>query len=301
MADTTLLYRHQFRLSLGKMVFKAAAFIIIFIVAVLSKSLIAWSDVVEQIGAFARGIVILVISGKLRNDVRYEYNYGVAKLESVAVLFSEAIKLGGFIVIGGEIINELFREGEAFSYFNFVLIAFKMINIAADITLILQQKSLSGRYGDTFVARRAMEDHKEDLFFDGGIFLALILSLILRNTKFHRYVVPGLMFVLLIVFTIEIIRGIKHNIKILSERTLPEDKQMHIVAAMARLADRYEDFDKVNSCSMGNYEKIDVHLTFAEDATYRHIEDFRNDLEAEIRKNLPDAEVNIIFGEDETL
>ena len=145
MADTTLLYRHQVRLSLGKMVFKAAAFIIIFRVAVLSKSLIAWSDVVEQIGAFARGIVILVISGKLRNDVRYEYNYGVAKLESVAVLFSEAIKLGGFIVIGGEIINELFREGEAFSYFNFVLIAFKMINIAADITLLLQQKSLSGR------------------------------------------------------------------------------------------------------------------------------------------------------------
>ena len=55
-------------------------------------------DLVDSFGNLLRSALVTVLSKKLSNDLRFEYNYGIGKIESVVSLFCNGIVFFGLLI-----------------------------------------------------------------------------------------------------------------------------------------------------------------------------------------------------------
>ena len=74
-------------------------FVLVLASAVVSHSLIVWLDFVDTLGNLLSEAIVAAQSRRMSRDLRYEYNYGVGKIEVLTTLFTDAIELGGLLCI----------------------------------------------------------------------------------------------------------------------------------------------------------------------------------------------------------
>ena len=74
-------------------------FVLVLASAVVSHSLIVWLDFVDTLGNLLSEAIVAAQSRRMSRDLRYEYNYGVGKIEALTTFFTDAIELGGLLCI----------------------------------------------------------------------------------------------------------------------------------------------------------------------------------------------------------
>ena len=66
-------------------------FVLVLASAVVSHSLIVWLDFVDTLGNLLSEAIVAAQSRLMSRDLRYEYNYGVGKIEALTTFFTDAI------------------------------------------------------------------------------------------------------------------------------------------------------------------------------------------------------------------
>ena len=88
-------YKKQQSLSFAQFLTEIPSFIIILAAAILSRTLIIFVDLLDSLGYIIRNVMIICISRRLSKDLRFEYNYGVGKIEAISSIFGDGIVLFG--------------------------------------------------------------------------------------------------------------------------------------------------------------------------------------------------------------
>lgn len=144
--------QHQ-KLSFAQFMAEIPNFMVLTVSAFLTGSLIVWMDFIDSLGNILRTGTVALLSGRLRKDLRYEYNYGDAKLEDIAVLFCDSIVLCGLMIAAALSVHELI-EPERPSELLLLVVGLKVINVTIDLIFLRGQYKL--RKNDIGMLTRSM-------------------------------------------------------------------------------------------------------------------------------------------------
>lgn len=173
-------------------------------------------DLFDSFADMLRTGIIAILSKKLTRDLRFEYNYGVGKIEAIAALLCDGI-----------------------------------------------------------------------IFF--GLLTTLALSV-------HEFIFPSRPSDLLIAVYMMIgcIKRTRSALDELTDKTLPEDMQLKIMAIMSRFYDRYSQLHAVKSRKNGDSLNVDLHISFYPDTTFEQIVAFKSDVQTELNKVIDACAVSIV-------
>ena len=73
-------YQRQMRMSLMAFLIELPNFIAMAVSAVVSSSVLVWTDLMDSLGNVLGTGIVALLSRKLSRNLKYEYNYGIGKL-----------------------------------------------------------------------------------------------------------------------------------------------------------------------------------------------------------------------------
>ena len=85
-------YKKQQKLTGVQFLMELPNFAAICISAILSHSLLVWLDFIDSLGNVMSELLVIILSRKMCRDLRYEYNYGVGKIEAMTTLLCDSIQ-----------------------------------------------------------------------------------------------------------------------------------------------------------------------------------------------------------------
>lgn len=93
------------------------------------------------------------------------------------------------------------------------------------------------------------------------------------------------------------IKRIASAISELTDKTLPEDKQLLILKALTAYYDTYKGFISVNTRYSGGRAMIDLHIPFDDSTTYSDIRESLRKISGMIKQGIPDSVVTVSLSE----
>lgn len=84
-------YQKQQKLSIVSFIYEIPNVIMVMLFAIISNSILTWLDFVDSLGKVVSDGLIVIQSRKMSRDLKYEYNYGVGKLEAITTFFCQSI------------------------------------------------------------------------------------------------------------------------------------------------------------------------------------------------------------------
>ena len=267
-------------------------FVLVLASAVVSHSLIVWLDFVDTLGNLLSEAIVTAQSRRMSRDLRYEYNYGVGKIEALTTFFTDAIELGGLLCIAVVSVMQLISP-ESPSELLIYVVALKVVNVFFDLWFLRGQAKIRAANPST-IAESEYVGNIGALAFDGAALLALLAVWLLRGHRASWYVSPILSLVIALVMMAFCVKHIRRAITELADKTLPEEAQLKILKVLNRHNGDYRRFDSIRSRYTGTTVTVDLAVTFDEGTTYRQIEDFRDAVQRELTEEIPNCRVSVI-------
>ncbi len=265
------------------------AALIVSVVLTFSISMIM--DMLTSTCNLTRTGICFFLNKKLQKNLKFTYNYGGDRLESLATLFCDFLLSLGSLFILGFAIYQLFVPREV-SGLIIVAVVFKIVCVLADVG-ILVPSYLDYRKTKTKVAKTVFEGMVSSFAFDAGILLAVLLSMILRHWAYVGYVEPIISIVIAIITVIRAVKRIKSGVSELTDLTLDEPSQMKILKVINSHYEEFEMFNGINSHRFGEKIIIDLDLSFKKDSTFEDMQLFLEKVDQELQVEFPGSEVKL--------
>lgn len=289
-------YKQQQNLSFVQLLTEIPAFIATLVSAIYGNTMILFVDLMDSFGNLLRAVMVMILSQKLSKDLRYEYNYGIGKIESLASLFCNGIVFCGLLVtLGLSIYAVVFPDTPSDSII--AVIGLKVINVGFDASFFVKQRNIlkihhsaisEANYAAAFAA----------LLFDSVTLVSLLAIWLLRNNPIGLYISPVISIFIAIYLIVECIKRTNVALKDLTDKTLPEDQQIEMLRILTRHYKSYSQFYSINSHKSGNITKIDIYLSFEKNTTFEEILTLKKRMQSEFDSQFGECSVNIIVGED---
>ena len=94
-------YKQQQNLSVAQLLAELPSFVAVLVSAILSRNLLVYIDLLDSSLYLISLGLIGALSKKLTKDLRYEYNYGVGKIEAIASLLCDGMGFFGLLITLG--------------------------------------------------------------------------------------------------------------------------------------------------------------------------------------------------------
>lgn len=235
------------------------------------------------------------LAKRLQKNLKYKYNYGTAKLETLSMIFCDFLLVIGTLFVAGFAVYQLFvpREANTELLFGVIFKAICVFNdgILAIIAYRVYKKS------KTKVAESSFEGTVGCLGFDFAIFLAVLVAFIFSGWAGVVYVEPIASILIAIVIVYKAIKRIIVYIKELIDVTIDEKDQLKIDTLLSKYFDKYKDFYSVNSHRVGELVLVDFCISFPDDTTYLEIKNTLKIFSEELSKQFAECKVSLIFDE----
>ena len=267
-------------------------FALVLLSAIASHSLILWLDFVDTLGNLLSEAIVTVQSRRMSRDLRYEYNYGVGKIEALTTFFTGAIELGGLLCIAVVSVIQIVSP-ESPSDLLIYVAALKVVNVLFDLWFLRGQAKIRFANPST-IAESEYVGNIGALAFDGAALLALLVVWLLRGHRASWYVAPMLSLVIALVMMAFCVKYVRHAMTELADKTLPEEEQLKILKVLNRHNSEYRSFDSIRSRYTGTTVTVDLAVTFDEGTTYRQIEAFRDAVQRELMEEISGCHVSVI-------
>ena len=137
-------YKSQQKVSFFNFLAELPNFIAVTVSAIISGSLIVWMDFVDSLGNVLNSGFVALLSRKLRRDLKYEYNYGVGKIEAISALACDGILICGLILMIISSVHDLISPKEPSGLLIYVVVL-KVINVAFDTNAKFPEKIMYDR------------------------------------------------------------------------------------------------------------------------------------------------------------
>ena len=289
-------YKSQQKVSFFNFLAELPNFIAVTVSAIISGSLIVWMDFVDSLGNVLNSGFVALLSRKLRRDLKYEYNYGVGKIEAISALACDGILICGLILMIISSVHDLILPKEPSGLLIYVVFL-KVINVAFD-TYFLQAQYKIKKKSRTTIAITEFHTALKSFAFDMVALFSLLICWLFRGIRAVWYFSPIICIALSIWFFVGAIQRSRESVQMLTDRTLPEAEQMKIMSVLSCFHDRYEKFEFLSTRMSGNTAYIDLKLNFDKNTTYGEINALCAEITAKMKEQIEDCRVSIVIDSD---
>lgn len=289
-------YHNQQKVSFLTLLAELPNFAAVTVSAIVSGSLIVWMDFVDSFCNVLNCGFVALLSRKLRRDLKYEYNYGVGKIEAISSLACNGILICGLIFMLISSVNDLLSPKEPSGVLIYV-VALKVVNVAFDTVFLKAQYKIK-KENKTSIAVTEFHASLKSFLFDTVALVSILICWIFRDVRAVWFFSPVICIALSVWFFVGAIQRSRESVRILTDRTLPETEQMKIMTVLSGFHDRYEEFEFLSTRMSGNTAYIDLKLRFGTNTTYGEIKALCAEITAKIKGQIEDCRVSIVIDDD---
>ena len=289
-------YKQQQNLSVAQLLAELPSFVAVLISAILSRNLLVNIDLLDSSMYLVSLVLIVILSKKLTRDLRYEYNYGVGKIEAVASLLCDGMGFFGLLLTLGFSVQAIILPEQP-SDFVIAVVGLKIINVAFDTAFFVKQYKIT-KIHNSAISNSNYAEALSALLFDSVALVSLFAMWLLRANPIGGYIAPIVSIFVAIYLMIGYVKRIRQALTELTDKTLPEEQQMKILNILTRYYDSYSQFYSINSHKSGNVTRIDLHLSFQKNTTVEEVINLKKQMQDEFDSQFGNCIVNIIVGED---
>lgn len=261
--------------------------------AVVTLSISIFVDLIDSTCNLLRTSFATILSKKLQKNLKFKYNYGTEKLETLITLFCDTLLILGTTFVFGFAIYRLVVPS-AQSRYLLVGVIFKAFCVLGDLGLLIINYKVFKK-SRTKVAKSNVEGSISSLAFDAGVFLSVLLAFFLTNWSGVVYVEPIATILIAIFIIVRGIIRIKNYIAELSEATLNEQEQQKIDMVLAKYFSLYSEFYSANSHKIGETVFVDFRISFEDDKTFNEIKNNLKLFTEELNKSFDKCKVTFII------
>lgn len=289
-------YKQQQNLSIAQLLAELPSFVAVLVSAILSRNLLVYVDLLDSSMYLISLVLIVVLSKKLTKDLRYEYNYGVGKIEAIASLLCDGMGCFGLLITLGFSVQSIIRPEQP-SDFVIAVVGLKVINVSFDTAFFVKQRKIT-KIHSSAISNANYAEALSALLFDSVALISLFVMWLLRNNPIGGYISPVVSIFVAIYLLFGYVKRIRQALTELTDKTLPEEEQMKILSILTRHYDSYSQVHSVNSHKSGDCIRIDMHLSFERNTSFEEILTLKKQMQDELDSQFGNCIVNIIVGED---
>jgi cation diffusion facilitator family transporter len=286
-------YKQQQNLSFVQFLAEVPSFIAVLFSAILSRNLLVFVDLLDSFMYLISLGLTIFLSKKLRKDLRYEYNYGVGKIEALSSLFCDSVALLGLLFAVGLSVYEIMFP-EPTSNLVIAVVGLKVINVVFDVVFFVKQRKITKEHNNA-ISRANYAEALSSLLFDSVALVSLFVVWLFRNNAFGGYISPVVSIFIAIYLMLGSFKRVKQALRELTDKTLPEAEQMKMLNILTRYYDSYSDFHSINSQKSGENIKVDIHLSFEKNTSLEDIVNLKKQMQEDFNKQFDNCTVNIII------
>ena len=289
-------YKQQQNLSIAQILAELPSFVAVLVSAILSRNLLVFIDLFDSFMYLISLSLVVVLSKKLTNDLRYEYNYGVGKVEAISSLLCDGIAFVGLLFALGLSVHEIISPEQP-SDLVIAVVGLKVINVGFDIAFYVKQRNIT-KIHNSSISKANYAEALSALLFDSVALVSLFAMWLLRDNPIGVYISPVVSIFVAIYLMFGYVKRTRQSLIELTDKTLPEEDQMKILNILTRHYDSYSQFHSINSHKSGDTTRIDIHLSFEQDTTFEEILTLKKQMQEELDSLFGNCIVNIVVGED---
>lgn len=286
-------YKEQKNLSSVQLLAEVPTFIETLLSAILSGALLLYVDLLDSLGYMIRYTMVILLSKKLSKDLRFEYNYGIGKIESISSLVCDGIVLFGMLLTVCMSIYSFFYPSKP-SDLLIGIAGFKLYDIMWDAAFFVKQRKILKAHRNA-ISETNYAAALGALLFDSTAFASLMAMWLLRNNPIGAYISPVASLFAVAYMTVGCVKRIKVALDELTDKTLPEEQQMKILNVLNRHYNSYSQFHSINSQKSGNSVRIDISLSFEDGTEVEKVVGLQTQMQEEIKEQIGDCVVNVIM------
>ena len=277
-------YKKQKNLSSAQFLAELPSFIALVASAILSRNLLVFIDLFDSFIYLISLGLIVVLSKKLTKDLKYEYNYGVGKIEAISSLFCDGIAFFGLLITIGLSVNSIIFPEQP-SDFVIAVVGLKVINVGFDAVFFIEQRKII-KLHQSAISKANYVEALSSLLFDSVTLVSLFVIWLFRDNSIGGYISPIISIFIAIYLMFGYVKRTKQALDELTDKTLPEEYQIKILNKLSKFYDEYSMFYSINSRKNGDIINIDIHLSFDKDTTFDRIINLKKELQLELVKEI---------------
>ena len=289
-------YKQQQNLSIAQLLAELPSFVAVLVSALLSRNLLVYVDLLDSSMYIISLVLIVFLSKKLTKDLRYEYNYGVGKIEAITSLLCDGIGCFGLLITLGFSVQSIIRPEQP-SDFVIAVVGLKVINVAFDTAFFVEQRKIT-KIHSSAISNANYAEALSALLFDSVALVSLFVMWLLRNNPIGGYISPGVGIFVAIYLMFGYVKRIRQALTELTDKTLPEEDQMKILNILTRYYNSYSQVCSVNSHKSGDIVRIDLHLSFEKNTRVEDVINLKKQMQDEFDSLFGNCTVNIIVGDE---
>jgi divalent metal cation (Fe/Co/Zn/Cd) transporter len=285
-------YNEQKNLSSVQLLAEVPTLIETLLSAVFSGALLLYVDLLDSLGYIIRYALLIILSKKLSKNLKYEYNYGIGKVEAISSLLCDGIVLFGmFLTVCISIYSFFFPSKPSDLLIG--VAGFKLYDIIWDLAFFVKQRKISKEHKSA-ITESNFAAALGVLLFDVIAFVSLMAMWLLRDNPIGWYISPVVSIFAVIYLTIGCVKRIKSSLIELTDKTLPEEEQMKILNILTKHDDSYSRFHSIDSRKSGEISMVDIHLSFEEGTKVEDVANLQKQMQEELNTQLGKCVVKII-------
>ena len=288
-------YKQQQNLSTAQLLAELPSFAAVLVSAIVSRNLLVYIDLLDSTMYLISLILIVILSKKLTKDLRYEYNYGVGKIEAISSMLCDSMGFFGLLITLGFSVRAIFFPEQP-SEFVIAVVGLKVINVSFDTAFFVKQRKIT-KIHHSAISKSNYAEALSALLFDSVALISLFVMWLLRDNVVGGYISPVVSIFVAIYLMIGYVKRIRQSLTELTDKTLPEEEQMKILHVLTRHYDSYAQFHSINSHRSGDVTRIDIHISFEKGTTFEEILTLKNQMQAELESQFGNCIVNIVVGD----
>lgn len=289
-------YEQQQNLSFAQILAEVPSFVAVLVSAILSRNLLVFIDLFDSFMYLISLSLVVVLSKKLTKDLRYEYNYGIGKVEAISSLLCDGIAFFGLLFMLGLSVYEIMYPEQP-SKLVIAVVGLKVINVVFDIVFFVKQRKIT-KIHNSAISKANYAEALSALLFDSVALVSLFAVWLLRDNPIGGYISPVVSIFVAIYLMFGYVKRTRQALIELTDKTLPEEEQMKILSILTRHYDSYSQVHSVNSHKSGDCIRIDMHLSFERNTNFEEILTLKKQMQDEFDSQFGNCIVNIIVGED---
>ena len=289
-------YEQQQNLSFAQIFAEVPSFVAVLVSAILSRNLLVYIDLLDSSMYLVSLVLIVILSKKLTKDLRYEYNYGVGKIEAIASLLCDSMGFLGLLITLGFSVQAIILPEQP-SDLVIAVVGLKIINVAFDTAFFVKQHKIT-KIHNSAISKSNYAEALSALLFDSVALVSLFAMWLLRANPIGGYIAPVVSIFVAIYLMIGYVKRIRQALTELTDKTLPEEEQMKILNILTRYYDSYSQVCSINSHKSGDIVRIDLHLSFEKNTRVEDIINLKKQMQDEFDSLFGNCTVNIIVGDE---
>ena len=289
-------YKQQRNLSSVQLLAEAPFFIVNLLSALFSGTILLYVDLMDSLNYIIRNAMVMLLSNKLSKDLRFEYNYGIGKIEAISSIFGDGIVLFGMVL-------SLFLSVYSFFYpskpseFLLAVVGVKLYDIMWDLAIFAKQRKIF-KINQSALSETNYAAALGDLLFDSFACFSLLVMWLLRKSPIGGYISPVVSVFVAVYLMAGCIKRIRTSLNELTDKTLPEEDQMKILKVLTRHYNSYSQVYTIDSRKIGEITRIDINLSFENNTCVEEVINLQKQMQDEFDSYFGNCIVKITVGED---